>query len=72
MKKKLLNLKSIDKICANCAHGKHSPGETNVLCEKRGVMLNTSSCRKFKYDPLNRTPARPVSFGEFLAEEFVL
>ncbi len=72
MKKKLLNLKSIDKICANCAYGKHSPGETHVLCEKRGVMLNTSSCRKFKYDPLNRTPARPVFFGEFSAEEFVL
>lgn len=72
MKKKLLNLKSIDKICANCAHGKHAPGEESVLCEKRGVMLNTSSCRKFKYDPLNRTPARPVSLGEYSAEEFVL
>ena len=72
MKKKLLNLKSIDKICANCAYGRHAPGEESVLCEKKGVMLNTSSCRKFEYDPLNRTPARPMTMGEFSPEDFVL
>ena len=72
MKKKLLNLKSVDKICANCAHGKHAPDGDGVLCEQRGVMLNTSTCKKFKYDPLNRTPARPLMMGEHSPEEFVL
>ena len=72
MKKKLLNLKSIDKICANCAFGTHAPDGDSVLCEKRGVMLNTSTCKKFKYDPLNRTPARPLMMGEHSPEEFVL
>lgn len=72
MNKKLLNLKSVDKICANCLYGRHTPGEDGVLCEKKGVMLNISSCRKFKYDPLNRTPVRPVSMGDFSAEDFEL
>ena len=72
MNKKLLNLKSVDKICANCAYGRHTPGEDGVLCEKKGIMLNVSSCRSFKYDPLNRTPARPLTMGDFSAEEFVL
>ena len=72
MKKRLLNLKSIDKICANCAYGKHAPDDENILCEKRGVMLYNSSCRKFKYDPLNRIPVRPVLMDEHSWEEFVL
>jgi hypothetical protein len=72
VKKKLLNLKSIDKICANCAYGTHAPDGDSVLCEKRGVMLNISSCKKFKYDPLNRTPARHVLIDDHTWEEFVL
>lgn len=72
MKKKLINLKSIEKICANCAYGKHTPDETGVLCEKKGVMLKTSTCKSFKYDPLNRIPARPMALGNYSAEEFEL
>lgn len=72
MKKKLMNLKSIEKICANCAYGRHTPDEDGVLCEKKGVMLKTSSCKSFKYDPLNRIPARPMSLGNYSAEEFEL
>jgi len=72
VKKKLMNLKSIEKICANCAYGRHTPDEDGVLCEKKGVMLKTSSCKSFKYDPLNRIPARPMSLGNYSAEEFEL
>lgn len=72
MKKKLMNLKSIEKICANCAYGRHTPDEDGVLCEKKGVMLKTSSCKSFKYDPLNRIPVRPMSLGNYSPEEFEL
>lgn len=72
MKKKLLNTDSIDKICLNCAYGRHTPDSDGVLCVKKGVMLPHSSCRKFEYDPLNRTPVRPLDFSEFSAEEFEL
>lgn len=67
-----MNLKSIEKICANCAYGRHTPDEDGVLCEKKGVMLKTSSCKSFKYDPLNRIPAHPMSLGNYSAEEFEL
>ncbi len=67
-----MNLKSIEKICANCAYGRYTPNEDGVLCEKKGVMLKSSSCKSFKYDPLNRIPARPVTMGNYSAEEFEL
>lgn len=72
MKKKLLNASSVDKICANCAYGRHTPDGETVLCTKKGVMTYYSSCRKFEYDPLNRTPARPLGFSEHTMEEFEL
>ena len=72
MKKKLFNTDSIEKICANCLYGKHSPDGENVLCTKKGVMLKYSSCRAFEYDPLNRMPARPLAMPEFSAEDFEL
>ena len=72
MKKKLLNTESVEKICANCLHGRHTPDADGVLCVKKGVMLPYSSCRKFEYDPLNRTPARPVSLEEYTIEDFEL
>ena len=71
-KNKLLNMDTVNKVCMNCAYGKHSPDGESVLCVKKGVMLPDSSCRRFEYDPLNRTPARPVNFGEFSAEDFEL
>lgn len=70
--KKLLNLKEIDNICANCIHGRHTPDGKGVLCEKKGVMLSTSTCRRFEYDPFNRTPLRPMSLNVPSAEEFQL
>lgn len=72
MKKKLLNTDKIDRICLNCIHGRHTPDADGVLCVKKGVMFPNSSCRKFEYDPLNRTPARPLVFSEFSAEDFEL
>lgn len=71
-KNKLLNMETVNKVCLNCVYGKHSPDGESVLCIKKGVMLPNSTCRKFEYDPLNRTPARPVGFGEFSAEDFEL
>lgn len=72
MKKKLFNTGSIDKICANCIHGRHSPDGDSVLCIKKGIMFKDSTCHKFEYDPLNRIPARPVTMSEFSAEDFEL
>lgn len=72
MKKKLLNFKSIDRICANCANGRHAPDGDSVLCTEKGVMNSFSTCRKFKYDPLNRIPKQKLPKSLHTAEEFEL
>lgn len=53
----MLFRKTIDKMCAYCVHsGKLN--EEKCLCIKKGVVDPDDSCRKFKYDPLKRTPVR--------------
>ena len=67
----MLFRKKIERSCTYCVYGTMLE-EDQVLCSKKGLRSAEKPCRKFKYDPLNRTPARPVSLGEFSAEEFVL
>ncbi len=56
----MLFRKDIDPRCAYCQKG--SPlNDREVACVKRGVMPVEGSCRSFRYDPLRRTPPRPVS-----------
>ena len=65
--------KKIEPRCAYCVYGRPM-GELQVACEKKGVMSAASSCRKFRNDPLKRTPPRPVKpeFSELKQEDFVL
>ncbi len=72
MKRKLLNLNDVEKICANCENGIHTPDGCSVLCNQRGVVAFNSTCRKFSYDPLNRIPKRPLKTENFSPEEFIL
>ncbi|MDR0249500.1 MAG: hypothetical protein LBI44_07625 [Oscillospiraceae bacterium] len=48
----------IEPSCSCCLHGDALDGP-DVLCEKRGVVPVTGSCRRFAYDPLKRKPSRP-------------
>lgn len=72
MRKKLLNKDDISPACAYCLHGKMSPGNQSVLCIKKGVMLPTSSCNKFVYDPLKRRPQRMPKLPKMESEDFEL
>ena len=72
MKNKLLNEKSISPACAYCGHGRLSPDRLSVLCIKKGIMLPTSSCRKYVYDPLKRQPQRLPRMPKFSAKDFKL
>mgnify|MGYP003314631266 CR=1 FL=1 len=49
----------IERDCAYCVHGR-TLTEEQVACPKKGVMSAASHCRAFQYDPLRRTPPRPV------------
>lgn len=70
MKKKLLNVKELPPSCSYCIFGRPSPDGESILCIKRGVMLLTSSCHKFKYNPLKRKPQRAQSLPKMEQKDF--
>jgi len=71
--KSLFN-KNISPACAYCVHGHISEYTNEVFCLKRGVTEPTDSCRKFKYDPCKRIPAkaRALDFSRYNEEDFSL
>ena len=58
MFKKPIYGSKIAPACAYCLHGSPAADNRMVLCKQRGVVSPYSSCRKFVYDPLMRTPRR--------------
>ncbi|HZJ78808.1 MAG TPA: hypothetical protein VFD52_08430 [Clostridia bacterium] len=72
MKRKLLNVKEIPPSCSYCIYGRLSPDGECILCIKKGVMRTDSSCRKFKYNPLNRRPKEKPLIPEMDEKEFEL
>ncbi len=65
--------KDIEPRCVYCARGRDL-GEDRIACPKKGIMSGGESCRSFRYDPLKRTPPRPVrlSLGGLRDEDFTL
>lgn len=46
--------------CAFCEHATTLKGDrTKMVCDTRGVVSASHTCRKFLYDPLKRTAVRP-------------
>lgn len=69
----MLFRKKIDKSCSYCVFGaKLEDGQ--VLCSKQGLRTMDDSCRKFKYDPCKRIPAKPkaMDFSKFEEEDYSL
>lgn len=69
----MLFTKKIEPRCAYCARS--TPlDETSALCAKKGVVLLSGHCRTFQYDPLKRTPPRPIApdFSRLKKEDFTL
>ena len=69
----MLFRKDIEPRCAYCQRGA-LVNEREVACLRRGIVPMESSCRAFRYDPLKRTPPRPVkpSTGALTQEDFKL
>ena len=64
--------KKIDPRCGYCQWG--TPlDEEQMMCVKKGIVACTS-CRRFRYDPLKRTPPKPLaaSFEHLKDEDFTL
>lgn len=51
----------IEKYCAYCEHSIPTYDKEHFLCDKKGIVCGGFKCRKFRYDPQKRTPAKQVS-----------
>jgi hypothetical protein len=56
-----------EPVCARCQFARKLLTEKGqMICDKRGVVSTTHSCKDYIYDPLKRIPARP----SFTAPDF--
>ena len=64
------------KIAPNCSYCLHCTklNDEQVLCTKRGVMPLYGQCRRFRYDPCKRIPARrkALDFKKYDEEDYSL
>ena len=65
--------KNMEKRCAYCKYG-CTINETQVACERKGIVDAAGHCRRFVYDPLRRVPPRPAALNteRYSAEDFKL
>lgn len=70
--KKTIFGKTVSPKCIYCETGKITPDGKSVLCTKKGVMMPDSFCKKFRYDPLKRTPETVKIQTDFSQEDFSL
>lgn len=71
MSKSLFN-KDITPKCEYCATGIIAAGSKEVLCRRKGVMQPDSFCKKFRYDPLKRTPDVIKITSDYSEDDFKL
>ncbi|MBR0466474.1 MAG: hypothetical protein IJJ40_03150 [Clostridia bacterium] len=63
--------KNTIKSCKWCVHGINSEYTDDIFCKKRGV-VNNDVCRKYKYNPLKRTPEKTEISKNYSKEDFSL
>ena len=69
----MLFRKKIERACSYCLNGARVE-DGQVLCAKKGLKVDTDKCRKFRYDPCKRIPAkaRALDFSKYDKEDFSL
>ena len=55
----MLFRKDMEPHCSYCRFSTLAEPGT-VICRKKGIMPENSSCKRFRYNPLRRTPPRPL------------
>ena len=61
--------KEIEKYCKYCEKAQALYDPDTMLCPRFGVVSAMHKCRKFKYDPLKRVPARRVLTQENIEDQ---
>lgn len=69
----MLFRKRIPRSCQYCAFSAELNKE-EMLCTKRGIVSVDSQCRKFRYAPCKRIPAKAkaLDFKKYEEEDFSL
>lgn len=69
----MLFRKKIDRACAYCIYGTVLE-DGHVLCMKKGIRNQEDKCRRFKYDPCKRIPAKAkaMDFAKYNEDDFSL
>ena len=69
----MLFRKKIERSCTYCVYGTMLEDD-QVLCSKKGLRSAEKPCRKFKYDPCKRIPAKAkaMHFGKYDEDDFSL
>ncbi len=72
MARKKLFGNHIEPSCETCALGMVSSDGETVLCRHAGAPSKHHHCKRFRYDPLKRTPRRQPPPASFTAADFSL
>lgn len=69
----MLFRRKMPRSCSTCLYGTDY-SDHQILCTKRGVVTDTDSCRKFRYDPCKRIPPclKAPNFDHYKDEDFRL
>lgn len=69
----MLFRRKIERACAYCIHGTRLE-DGQILCAKKGLKPEDGQCRRFRYDPLKRIPAkaRALDFAKYNGDDFSL
>lgn len=69
----MLFRKKIERSCSYCIHSASMDGE-QMLCAKKGIVSADGKCRRFRYDPCKRIPAKAkaLDFSKYDHEDFSL
>lgn len=69
--KKMFN-KDLPKKCEYCLNATPLGSDGEMICKKRGIVYSGDLCRKYKYDPLKRTPKNTKLADNYSPEDFSL
>ncbi len=58
------------KSCEWCKFSRKSQFNDDLFCQKQGITEKFQVCRKYKYDPLKRTPEKKTVSSEFSKSDF--
>ena len=69
----MLFRKRMPRSCTTCLFST-SLNEHQLLCTKQGVVADSYSCRKYRYDPCKRIPPcmKAPDFSKYREEDFKL